>query len=69
MLEADLDAWSCWFEVLKDKRDAIGAVMAARGVRPLPPAALGGGWGDASPAPSGPSEEPVTIHGQHAGGM
>jgi hypothetical protein len=43
--------------------------MAELGVRPLPPAALGGGWGEAAPLPPAPSDGPMTMHGQHAGGM
>ena len=57
------------FEALKEKRDVLGAVMAELGVRPLPPAALGGGWGDAAPLPPAPLDSPMTMHGQHAGGM
>ena len=68
-LELDLDAWSAWFDALKAKRDVLGAVMAELGVRPLPPAALGGGWGEAAPPPPAPLDGPMTMHGQHAGGM
>ena len=57
------------FEALKEKRDVLGTVMAELGVRPLPPAALGGGWGDAAPLPPAPLDCPMTMHGQHAGGM
>jgi len=68
VLELDLDAWSAWFEALKEKRDVLGVLMAELGVRPLPPAALGGGW-DAAPLPPAPLDCPMTMHGQHAGGV
>ena len=56
------------FEALKEKRDVLGVLMAELGVRPLPPAALGGGW-DAAPLPPAPLDCPMTMHGQHAGGV
>ena len=66
-LEDDFDAWSAWFEALKQGKEELGRFMQGLGVRPLPPAVLGGGWGDPTPKPVA-VDDCAVVHGQHTGG-
>ena len=69
-LEDDYERWAAWYEGVKAHRDALLAVMADKGVRPLPAATKGTGWSeDTRATPPARTEDPLTLHGQRGAGL
>ena len=65
-IDDDFEGWAAWFDELKARRDELAAFTASLGVRALPTATKGVGWGD---APSRQAEaECATLHGQAGAG-
>lgn len=65
-----IDAWARWFNGIKERRDALGTIMTAEGIRVLPTATRGG----AHEAPAEPPPAPKlagmqVMHGQAGGGL
>jgi hypothetical protein len=65
----DIDAWARWFEGVKERRDALGTIMKAEGIRVLPTATKGAAHETvADPPPASRMAGLQVIHGQAGGG-